>query len=51
MGGKYEVRYYVEKDLEDPYDNGYSTEYFNSFVHFIKLITTKKVIYYKVVCG
>lgn len=45
MGGKYEVRY------EDIYNsaNGYCTTiYTNSFIEFIKLRLTKKLIYYKV---
>jgi hypothetical protein len=45
MGGRYEVRFYVKDDegLQD-----YNTVYTNSWVEFIKLRITKRVIYYKV---
>ena len=43
MGGKYEVRYYTD-------DSGnYGSDYTNSWVEFMWLRITKKVIYYKVI--
>ena len=41
MGGKYEVRYYTKEH--------YTSEFTNSWFHFMKLRLTKKVIYYKVI--
>ena len=48
MGGKYEVRYYIKYDSET--QKHYETVYTNSWLEFIKLRLTKKVIYYKVIC-
>ena len=48
MGGKYEVRYYLPGNVDD-FPN-YLTEYTNSFVRFLKLMVTKKVIYFKIIC-
>jgi hypothetical protein len=46
MGGKYEIRYYLYKD---PTTNwSFETIYTNSWIEFIKLRLTKKIIYYKV---
>ena len=43
MGGKYEVRYYIKYDSET--QKHYETVYTNSWLEFIKLRLTKKVIY------
>jgi hypothetical protein len=43
MGGKYEVRYYTPNGL-----NEFETEYINSWIRFIWLRISKKLIYYKV---
>lgn len=43
MGGKYEIRYYYDR-------YNYETVYTNSWLEYIKLRLTKKVIYYKVIC-
>lgn len=43
MGGKYEVRYYDDSELY-----GYTTVYTNSWIEFMRLRITKKLIYYKV---
>jgi len=45
MGGKYEVRYYIDNPTEDDiYD--YNTVYTNSWFTYMKLRLTKKIIYY-----
>jgi hypothetical protein len=44
MGGKYEVRFYTSNEQSE-----HITVYTNSWLEFIKLRITKKVIYYKVV--
>jgi hypothetical protein len=46
MGGKYEIRFYCkfDEDLQRDYD----TVYTSSWLEFMKLRLTKKVIYYKV---
>ena len=41
MGGKYEIRYYSD-------DVQYITDYTNSWLRFIRLRLTKKIIYFKV---
>lgn len=51
MGGRFEVRYYVVKNKLNilmPCD--YITEYTNSFLRFLKLMVTKQVIYFKIIC-
>jgi len=45
MGGKYEVRYYIDSPTEDDFYN-YTTVYTNSWFEFLKLRLTKKIIYY-----
>lgn len=45
MGGKYEIRY---EDINNSANGYYTTIYTNSFIEFIKLRLTKKLIYYKV---
>lgn len=47
MGGKYEIRYYLEDVTEDDFNN-YNTVYTNNWFEFIKLRLTKRIIYYKV---
>ena len=49
MGGKYEVRFYSDQDLELGRD--YITVWTNSWFEFMLLRITKKVIYYKVIVG
>ena len=44
MGGKYEVRYF-NKDFTI---SEYTTDYTNSWLEFMRLRLTNKVIYYKV---
>lgn len=41
MGGKYEIRFMINKD-------NYATEYTNNFFYFMFLRFTKKLVYYKV---
>lgn len=45
MGGKYEIRY---EDIYNSANGYYKTIYTNSFLKFIKLRLTKKLIYYKI---
>lgn len=45
MRGKYEIRY---EDIYNSANGCYTTIYTNSFIEFIKLRLTKKLIYYKV---
>lgn len=46
MGGKYEIRFYSNSDIAK-LNGGFETIYTNSFIEFIKLRLTKKLIYYK----
>ena len=48
MGGKYEIRYYPDRKRTGYTD--YRTEYTNSFWIFAKLMITKKIIYFKIMC-
>ncbi len=52
MGGKYEVRYYTDhmEGIPDEYARRWRDEYTNSFLKFIKLLITKKVLYFKIIC-
>lgn len=43
MGGKYEIRYWLNKG-----ETEVETLYMNSWLEFMKIKLTKKVIYYKV---
>lgn len=43
MGGKYEIRYYLDKE-----ESLFETLYLNNWFEFMKLRFTKNVIYYKV---
>ena len=43
MGGKYEVRYFLDGN------GNYNSVYTNSWFEFMRLRITKKVIYYKVI--
>lgn len=47
MGGKYEIRFYSNTELAR-INGGYETIYTNSFIEFMKLRLTKKLIYYKI---
>ena len=47
MGGKYEIRFYSNTELAK-INGGYETIYTNSFLKFIKLRITKKIIYYTI---
>lgn len=47
MGGRYEIRFYSNTKLARA-NGGYETVYTNSFIEFIELRLTKKLIYYKV---
>jgi hypothetical protein len=46
MGGKYELRFYSNSELAK-LNGGYETVYTNSFIEFLKLRFTKKLIYFK----
>jgi len=44
MGGKYEVRYWLDHPTEDGI--GYNTVYTNSWLVYMKLRLAKRIIYY-----
>lgn len=48
MGGKYEIRFYVKRDVYEMPSDKYDTVYTNSWFEFIKIRLTKNIIYYKV---
>lgn len=45
MGGKYEIRYFDIYNSENGY---FTTIYTDSFMKFLKLRLTKRLIYYKI---
>ena len=47
MGGKYEIRYWIDNATENNIYN-YVTIYTNSWFEYMKLRLTKRIIYYKV---
>ena len=47
MGGKYEVRHWIDNPTEDDIYK-YHTVYTNSWFEYMKFRLTKRIIYYKV---